>query len=267
MKESATITQLAKALSKAQGSMGTAIKDSLNPHFRSRYADLASVWEACRQPLTSNGLSVIQPVSCDGVSVTVVTRLQHESGEFIEESMTLQAQQNTPQSIGSCVTYCRRYSLSSLVGIAPDDDDGNAASEVTRSNHSEAIASNDTYTVDPPDTVVNTHTGEEVPANESPEPPVGYYYLSDYAKRGQWHEFSVLRFAEDGSAMRFSTKFDATGDLAAQAYQMGIPVKVTFTPKKKGDSIVRGESYANSVHLWQPDVPPEPPVTLDEIPF
>jgi hypothetical protein len=108
--------------------MEAASKANINPHFKSKYADLASVWDACRVPLSKHGLAVLQPVRADGPSVTVTTILAHSSGEWISESLTMTAQQNTPQAVGSAITYGRRYGLSSMVGIAPDDDDGNAAS-------------------------------------------------------------------------------------------------------------------------------------------
>lgn len=125
---SASIAALAAALAKAQGEMEGAAKGNINPHFKSKYADLASVWDACREPLSKHGLSILQPVKADGPQVTVTTILAHSSGEWIEESLTMTAQQNTPQGVGSAITYGRRYGLASMVGIAPEDDDGNAAS-------------------------------------------------------------------------------------------------------------------------------------------
>jgi hypothetical protein len=129
VRRSASIAALAAALAKAQGEMGGASKDKTNPHFKSAYADLASVWDACRGPLSKNGLAVLQPPSADGPRVTVTTILTHSSGEWIEVDLTMTATQNTPQGVGSCLTYARRYALQSMVGIAPEDDDGNAASQ------------------------------------------------------------------------------------------------------------------------------------------
>lgn len=130
MNQSEEIKDLAAALAKAQGQMENASKDSTNPHFKSKYADLASVWDACRKALSENGLSVIQPAGGGPETVTVTTRLMHTSGQWIEESITMKPMQMTPQGIGSTVTYCRRYALASMVGVAPDeDDDGNAASQ------------------------------------------------------------------------------------------------------------------------------------------
>lgn len=135
---SSSLAALAAALAKAQGEMEGAAKASLNPHFKSRYADLASVWDACREPLSKHGLAVLQPVRADGPKVTITTILAHSSGEWISESLTMTATQNTPQGVGSAITYGRRYGLSAMVGIAPDDDDGNAASAGTRTTEATA---------------------------------------------------------------------------------------------------------------------------------
>lgn len=115
------------ALAKAQAEIGTANKDSLNPHFKSKYADLASVWEACRAALTKNSICVVQVPSADGNAVSVTTILGHASGQKIVGELTMIAKGSDPQSVGSCLTYLRRYSLASLVSVCPDDDDGNAA--------------------------------------------------------------------------------------------------------------------------------------------
>lgn len=118
---------LYQALAAAQAQMGPAIKDSVNPAFRSRYADLASVMAACIPALTSNGIAVLQPpCEIDGQRC-VKTILAHESGETVECAVPLIVSKNDMQSYGSAVTYARRYGLMAMAGIAPDDDDGNAA--------------------------------------------------------------------------------------------------------------------------------------------
>lgn len=123
------INELASALSKAQGQIKGAIKDTSNPFFKSKYADLASVWDACREPLSGNGLSVMQTtIGDDPTKVTVVTTLAHTSGQWIQGQLTLMPAKADPQGIGSAITYARRYALAAIVGVAPDDDDGNAAS-------------------------------------------------------------------------------------------------------------------------------------------
>lgn len=128
--QSTELNDLAAALSKAQGEIKAAIKDSTNPHFKSKYADLSSVWEACRAQLSKNGLSVTQGFNYSNGQTLIVTTLLHSSGQWIRSVLPVEPQQKTPQGLGSAITYMRRYALAALVGVAPDeDDDGNAASE------------------------------------------------------------------------------------------------------------------------------------------
>lgn len=121
------IDALAAALAKAQGQMGAAVKDSANPFFKSKYADLASVWDACRKPLADNELCVIQAPHSQGCTVSVETMLAHSSGQWLRETLTATAKDESPQAVGSIVTYLRRYGLQSIVGVAPEDDDAEAA--------------------------------------------------------------------------------------------------------------------------------------------
>jgi hypothetical protein len=124
------IGKLAEALSKAQGAMEGASKSAENPFFKSKYADLASVWDACRGPLSANGLAVIQVPAAPTAPgrVAIDTILAHASGEWISGVLELTPVKSDPQSVGSAITYARRYGLQAIVGIAPEDDDGNAAS-------------------------------------------------------------------------------------------------------------------------------------------
>lgn len=142
---SPSLGKLGEALAKAQGQMRGASKDRANPYYSSTYADLASVWEAIRKPLSDNGLSVVQRTSCDKGGVTVETLLLHASGEFISDSCWVPVVPQTKkdgtelrinaQSYGSAITYARRYSLSAVVGVAAEDDDGNAASAAEQPTH------------------------------------------------------------------------------------------------------------------------------------
>lgn len=127
MNTSTELGELAKALAACQGELRPALKDSTNPHFRSSYADLASVWEACRAALSKHGLSVVQGCRAEGKALTVETMLLHASGQWISDALTLEAMNATPQALGSATTYARRYGLAAMVGIAPEDDDGEAA--------------------------------------------------------------------------------------------------------------------------------------------
>jgi hypothetical protein len=129
MNKSESIAGLAAALAKAQGAMKGAVKDSANPFFKSKYADLASVVEAIRAAFSSNGLSYVQTVQSSELDeVRVETMILHSSGEWISCGvLALPVSKNDAQGYGSALTYARRYSLSAAVGVAPEDDDGNAA--------------------------------------------------------------------------------------------------------------------------------------------
>lgn len=131
------IDQLFAALAEAQGEIDNAKKDEQNPHFKSSYADLASVRSAIRAPFAAHGLSVLQfpsteirPLDNGGVwmGLRLITRLCHASGQWIEDELLVPVARQDAQSIGSAITYARRYSLMAITGVAPDDDDdGNAA--------------------------------------------------------------------------------------------------------------------------------------------
>jgi len=124
------IKQLATALVKAQKAFGPALKQSTNPHFKSRYADLAACVEAVIDSLNENGIALIQHTHESAVGVTVETMFLHESGENMRCGwLTVPAARQDPQGYGSALTYARRYSLMAACGIAPEDDDGNAASK------------------------------------------------------------------------------------------------------------------------------------------
>jgi hypothetical protein len=130
MKHSESIALLAGALAKAQLQIEPASKNATNPHFRSHYADLASIWDACRGPLNTNGLSIVQ-FPCDGEvgRIGLCTMIVHSSGEWMSETITVKALKEDPQFLGGVLTYLRRYSLAAVVGVtATEDDDGNAVS-------------------------------------------------------------------------------------------------------------------------------------------
>lgn len=128
MQTSESIDQLSVALSKVQAVLEGAKKDSLNPFHKSRYADLTSVWKAIREPLTAHGFSVVQSLgSTEQGWPTITTMLLHVSGQWIRDTLTMKPKEDTPQGVGSAITYGRRYALSALVGVSPEDDDGEAA--------------------------------------------------------------------------------------------------------------------------------------------
>ncbi len=131
MNTSDNVNELMAALASAQGEMSGAAKDSINPHFRASYSDLASVIAAIRAPFAKHGLCYIQGPGqlIDGV-VVVTTRIGHTSGQWVESSAHIPiGQKVNAQTYGSAVTYGRRYGLQALAGVPSVDDDGNAASE------------------------------------------------------------------------------------------------------------------------------------------
>jgi hypothetical protein len=122
--------KLAAAFVKAKRAFGPALKDKSNPAFRSKYADLGACIDAVEQALLDNGIAFVQETFEDCTGVTVETVLWHESGEERRcGKLHVPASKQDPQGYGSALTYARRYSLMAACGIAPEDDDGNAASK------------------------------------------------------------------------------------------------------------------------------------------
>ena len=138
------IEELATALSKAQGEMGSAKKGADNPFFNSKYADLPEVIKALKEPFASNGLSYTQFPVIDEDGAGVITILMHSSGQFMKSTYFLPLLKRDAQSVGSCITYARRYALQSIAGIPAADDDGNKASEERdpMAIHDEAVRRN-----------------------------------------------------------------------------------------------------------------------------
>ena len=134
MKTSDSITEITPAFLKAQKAMEAAKKGEKNPFFKSSYADLSSVLQACKGPLNDNGISILQPHVTEFNPVNgeeihyVETTLIHESGEYYSSRTKLEvAKKNDPQQLGSAITYARRYGLQSLISLPAEDDDGEKA--------------------------------------------------------------------------------------------------------------------------------------------
>lgn len=139
--QSDQINELATALSKAQGVISPAIKDSKNGFFKSTYADLSSVWNACRDALSKNGLSIIQTMDFREGQNVLITTLAHSSGQWMRSFLSIITDKNNAQGLGSAITYLRRYALSAMVGItcSEDDDDGNNACSVSDNKREELV--------------------------------------------------------------------------------------------------------------------------------
>ena len=128
MDRSESIEKIFPAFVKAQSTMGKALKKSVNPHFRSRYADLSDVIDAISEPFAENELAFMQSPIVEQDKVTVKTMIVHSSGEWISGEVVIPNKNQTPHAIGSAITYGRRYGLTALAGVAQDDDDGHEAS-------------------------------------------------------------------------------------------------------------------------------------------
>lgn len=177
MKKSDSIKELATALSKAQGEISHAGFDKTNPHFRSKYASIASILHAIQEPLTKYGLSVIQGIHLNEVNEQFVsTMIIHSSGEWIEDDgVKLLNDKGNMQGLGSAYTYARRYGLQAMLRVAVEDDDGNAAtenpiSEVKKNESLEAIRRGAPITKPETDDFIRTpdHYGEKY-SDFSPE--------------------------------------------------------------------------------------------------
>jgi len=131
---------IATALAAAQIKMGKALKQSQNPHFRSKYADLGNVMEACLPALNEAGIALVQPTRTDehGTHYVTTMLIHGESGEHLSCDVPLILGKNDMQGYGSAVTYARRYGLMAMAGIAPEDDDGNAAAKNAPTNADKA---------------------------------------------------------------------------------------------------------------------------------
>ena len=127
--------ELFTALAKMQGEVENATKGSLNPHFKSRYADLAEVLNTVRPVMAANGLSVIQSPSFDGVRVSVTTTVCHASGGYVSGELSCVPAKHDGQGVGAATTYLRRYALAAFAGVAQEDDDGQSAVTAQRATY------------------------------------------------------------------------------------------------------------------------------------
>jgi hypothetical protein len=120
--------EMAKSLASAQAEIENAVKNAANPHFRSKYADLAEVLGTARPVYAKHGLALIQGGTFDGTYVTVTSLLTHSSGGHVTHDMSCVPAKADAQGVGAAMTYLRRYSAAAIYGIAQEDDDGNTAS-------------------------------------------------------------------------------------------------------------------------------------------
>jgi hypothetical protein len=131
--QSPDLAELAKALVKAQSEMESVKKGAENPFFKSKYADLASVREASMDVLNRNGLCIIQTMGNGDGKIKVITTLLHSSGQFVRGELGMVPTKNDPQSVGSVISYFRRYSWQAIIGLSAEDDDANSATQLQKS--------------------------------------------------------------------------------------------------------------------------------------
>ena len=161
---SENINELAKALAAAQGELESVKRDKKNDHFNYKYADLAACLEVCREPLSKNGLAVIQvPGRYDTATkkINVATMLCHSSGQYIRGELDIIVTKPDAQGIGSAITYARRYSLCAMVGIAQDDDDANASCGIEPKQQQQPKQQQPAK-AEQPEVITSTHNGGNV---------------------------------------------------------------------------------------------------------
>ena len=124
---SENIGAISQAIAKAQMEVENASKNSANPHFKSRYADLAELLNTVRPVFSAHGLAIVQAPSFESGVANVETMISHSSGEWIKSVCSAPVGKQDAQGVGSAITYLRRYSLAAMCGIAQEDDDANSA--------------------------------------------------------------------------------------------------------------------------------------------
>ena len=151
--KSESITNLVKALTTFQGKMTAVKKDATNPFYKSKYATLDTIWETIRKPLSENGLSIVQTMNLIEGNSVLETTLYHTSGEWISGTQLVNPVKDDPQSLGSAISYARRYSLSALLGVVSDeDDDANIATkQETKQEAKVPPRQNNPLLADPPE--------------------------------------------------------------------------------------------------------------------
>jgi len=171
--------ELAAALSKCQGALSSVGKDrEVKGTYSFKYATLSAIWEVVRKPLADNGLSVVQLPSVGERKVSVETRLMHASGGCISSVIELPVAQQTPQGIGSALSYARRYALSAMLGVVSDDDDDDGLAAADSSNTIERRQPQQAYKPKPPQpapapkaSATTTPPPPQTPRPEDPPPP------------------------------------------------------------------------------------------------
>lgn len=246
MTRSDTIGELAAAMAKAQAAITGAIKSSKNPHFGNRYADLASVWEGCRGPLTDHGLSVIQfprltHLGGEMWAIELDTLLLHASGEWLADTLAIPVLKIDAQSIGSAITYARRYALGAVAGVAPEDDDGEGAVGRASESGPRVIG-------EPPLAAMArvARMGSAAPKDAAPMATVRGKVLGHITRAAGTGTRHVITLDDQRT---YGTLVQALSDVATDAAAAGAEVEITYRDTRLGREI------ATIRDLSEPDPP------------
>lgn len=275
MRTSEEINEVAAALAQAQGVLRPAVKDAVNPAYKSKYADLAAVWEACREALPQFGLAVIQDVANLDGDVAVTTRITHKTGQWIELGpLLVPMARPDAHGLGSAISYGKRYALSAALGVVADeDDDGNAASDAK--GRAPAVASGPTWKpADAHDTgLIGT---AEVGKSDAD------FELRKVKQDDEIHPRIAFRLTEGRSGIKVEA-LDTLAELIAE-YRAGIEKSrvtcwgrlrdETFTPKPADGKPARPVTYqvltlsrlkVGDIDLSEPDPEPTAPFSAEEL--
>ena len=267
MNKSDTLNELAGALATAQGQIKNAAKDALNPFFKSSYADLASVREAINDVFSRNGLSVTQLLGNNIHGVTVETVLLHKSGQWLSGIVSVKASKDDAQSLGSAVTYARRYSLSAIAGIASEtDDDGESAvGRETKPTHKPVEKRVAVDLAEIVSKIANAHVVEPVVQSGDSLLAIGTVaqvsHKSGSGARGEWHRYGIKLAEIDHWFNTFDTVLgDQANELKGRtvqlAYREGKPFNGSPTYDLIGFEDMPPKSNQESADEPEQDAPP-----------
>lgn len=252
--QSPSVAALAAALAKAQASIENAKRTSDNPFFKSKYADLADVRAACQSQLSANQLSVIQTCEVADGGVIVATTLVHASGEWIRGRLKVRPVKDDAQSVGSAITYARRYSLAAIVGVATEDDDGEAAhgrdAQDAPARHQEPPKPAPKATPKPseayPRRPMQDATGVTVETVKE---------KGGTTQKGKPYKLFFIKFSD---GVECSTFDDKAGQFAVTAAQLGTPVAYAKKASAKYPDKWELVSIEDAPSAPADDVPPTP---------
>jgi hypothetical protein len=255
MRQSDAVEKLAEALAAAQGEIVGAVKDKTNPHFRNQYADLSSIWDACRGPLSSHGLAVAQTTRADEKGgLVLVTTLLHASGQWISGDLPIlgDCDSKTAQAIGSAITYGRRYGLAAMVGVCPEDDDGEAAVEQQRGQRANG---RDRREPRGEARGRNGHEPERFPVREGPPAAVEAGSMTKLARR---FESTLNGFCQRMNAAWTDKHTNEVGEIPAWVKDLANPYQIVgHMLKEAGVETPKGGNFGErmkaAAKLWEAD--------------